>query len=263
MGSCLSSLPGLTVKQARLVSQTKTVGSMAVLQPGACFFPIEIEDIRGRGAWRSWIRRSVIRLRYSSQILIFSTIAIRRYPANVMNITELYTAARDGDKASEHRLFAHLGVSFRAFARLKGMDDSDADDVVQTTLLKIAETYRQTEIHTSFAGWAHAILRNHMMDHFRSRNLARRKTEELTQRRTLVGNPDSHPGLLADLKSCLTDLHERNQSYSRVLMLNYKGYTTAEICEELRIKPGNLYAILSRARASLRECLKKKGVLGV
>jgi RNA polymerase sigma factor (sigma-70 family) len=236
---------------------------MAVLQSGACFSGLKsnisaVGGLRGRP-----IRISVIRLRYSPQILIFSTIAIRRYPANIMNITELYTAARDGDKASEHRLFAHLGVSFRAFARLKGMDGSDADDVVQTTLLKIAETYRQTDIHTSFAGWAHAILRNHMMDHFRSRNLDRRKTEELTQRRTFSGNPDSNPGLLADLKSCLTDLHERNKSYARVLMLNYKGYTTAEICEELRIKPGNLYAILSRARASLRECLKRKGVLGV
>jgi RNA polymerase sigma factor (sigma-70 family) len=180
-----------------------------------------------------------------------------------MNITELYRAARHGDKDAEQRLFDYLSVSFRSFARLRGMDENDTDDVVQTTLLKIAETYCQTDIHTSFAGWAHAVLRNHMIEHFRSRNLDRRKTAEFALRQNPTHSAGSCLRLKAELNQCLKDIHGRNPTYARVLTLHFQGYTTAEICDKLSITSSNLYTILSRARVSLRECLKRKGVLGV
>ncbi len=180
-----------------------------------------------------------------------------------MDINELFNAARNGDKAAEQRLFDNLSVSFRAFVRLRGMDANDADDVVQATLLKIAETYGQTDIHTSFAGWAHAVLRNHMFEHFRGRDRERRRAAELAQRQNPSNTSDSNPRLTAELSQCLKSIHEHNPTYARVLTLHFQGYATAEICERLTLTSNNLYVILSRARASLRECLKKRGVLGV
>jgi len=204
-----------------------------------------------------------IGLRDQFEMPIFEGTRFRFRPVNIMDINELYDLAIRGDQTAEQQLFGYLSVSFRSFIRHRGMDANDADDIVQTALLKIAETYRRADIHTSFAGWAHAVLRNHLVEHFRSRDLDRRKTVELEQRQSTTNTTDPNPMLTTELSHCLKSIHERNPIYAQVLTLRFQGYTTAEICERLTISAGNLYVILSRARTTLRACLKKKGVLGV
>ena len=180
-----------------------------------------------------------------------------------MDINELYRNARRGDEVAERQLFDYLAASFRSFIRLKDVDADDAEDVMQTALLRIAESYRQVDIHSSFAGWAHVVLRNSMMEYFRRRSMGRRKIKELATLQAASRTADPDPRLRAGLRECLRAIHERNPAYAQVLALHFEGYTTDEICERLTLTSTNLYTILSRARASLRDCLKQKGVLGV
>ena len=183
-------------------------------------------------------------------------------PRNSMNINQLYSDAKSGGEVAEKRLFDYLAVSFRAFVRLKNVSKDDSEDIVQAALLRIVEKYRHVGIHSTFAGWAHEVLKNTLIDHFRGMKMERRKNAEFASGQ---GGPHANvpnPRLRAELGRCLQAIHKRNSSYARILHLHIQGYSTPEICDKEGITSGNLYVILSRARAALRECLISKGVLG-
>jgi len=60
------------------------------------------------------------------------------------------------------------------------------------------------------------------------------------------------------LLRCLKDVLKVKRQYARALNLKYQGYSTEEICGRLGVKRGDLYVILNRGRAVLRECLDKR-----
>ena len=221
-----------------------------------------ILGMKDAGPYGNHKDKRVYRLRRCRDFRILVPPAGVRHTGNTMDINQLYDRARDGDAAAQRQLFEYLSASFRAFTRHRNVDASDADDIVQTALLRIAESYRQTDIHSSFAGWAHAVLKNTTMEHFRRRNSDRRKTETLARRQAADGSSSPDPRLRTGLADCLKALHESNPTYARVLSLHFQGFTTTEICEKLTMTTSNLYTILSRSRSALRDCLKRKGVLG-
>ncbi len=71
-----------------------------------------------------------------------------------------------------------------------------------------------------------------------------------------IGN-SGDPEVRRRLLSCLEKVAGANLRYAEVLRLTYEGYDTESICRNLKIKPNNLYVILSRARMMLKKCLKK------
>jgi RNA polymerase sigma factor (sigma-70 family) len=178
-----------------------------------------------------------------------------------MDINQLYRDAIEGNTTAEKRLFAHLAVSFRSFIRLKDVSEDDSEDIVQVALLRIFENYRQVEIHSSFAGWAHEVLRNTLFDHFRQLKSERQKTRAIALEHESAHGAAPNPRLKEELRQCLRAIHKRNPRYSRVLYLHFKGYSTQEICARENMTSNSLYVMLSRAREALRDCLKKKGVL--
>ena len=194
--------------------------------------------------------------------LTLRKLVIPRYLSNDMDLAQLYQMAINGNASAEQKLFDYLGDSFRAIIRLKHIEPADAEDIVQTALLRIASSYRQTEIQSSFAGWVHTVLRNQMIDHFRKRKLDREKSAELAANQPTAALNLPNPRLKAALLDCLKQINEQNPKYAQVFTLTFRGYESDEICEQLALKRGTLYVILSRARAALKECLRKKGVLG-
>jgi RNA polymerase sigma factor (sigma-70 family) len=179
-----------------------------------------------------------------------------------MDINQLYSGAKSGDDIAERQLFDYLAVSFRSFIRLKDIDADDAEDIVQAELLRIVERYRHVDIHTSFAGWALTVFRSAIAEHFRGRSIKHRKTAELASKQGEPRDSALNPLFRNKLLLCLREVHKRSANYARVLTLHFQGYSSVEICERLGISIGGLYAMLSRARAALRECLRRKGVLG-
>ena len=179
-----------------------------------------------------------------------------------MDLAQLYQNAVNGEAAEERKLFDYLYDSFRAIIRLKNVEPDDAEDIVQATLVQIAANYRRVQITSSFAGWAHTVFRNQMIDHFRKVKADRKKSTELADELgTAAFFPD--PRLKAALIDCLGRVDDENPRYARIFTLSVQGYKTEEICNEMAIKRGTLYVILSRVRTALKECLRKKGVLGV
>ena len=173
-------------------------------------------------------------------------------------INELYALAQGGDAAAKERLYARLLVSFRVIVRQRMWGDEDAEDVVQDALIAVVGQYDELTVESSFAAWAHRVLSNKIVDHFRLKKTRAVKMEQISRRpaEATVRNPD--PMLKPRIKACLAKIHQVHRQHARILSLHFQGYTTEEICLRLGMTRNNCYVILSRARAMLEKCLSRE-----
>jgi RNA polymerase sigma factor (sigma-70 family) len=178
-----------------------------------------------------------------------------------VNINELYTRAIRDEAEAQDLLFRELRDMFSLFIRQWLRDPSTREDLVQNALMKIARSYRQVEIKSSFASWARRVLRNEIIDHYRVTNLRQLKWAEITEEDFPVEQREPDMILKEKLRDCLKELIAANPRYARVLALHYQGYKTPEICARLQVKESYCRVLLRRARAQLAKCLNK-GDLG-
>jgi len=175
-----------------------------------------------------------------------------------LSINALYQQAVDGDKSAENQLFELLTVRLRLFAYQRVGDEDVAHEVVQDALTIILDKYRRVGIHSSFAAWAHQILKNVIFNHARTQIRRKRIMESQPADVDSAAAPNVSPGFERSLIDCLRKIAQTNPRYARVLNLKYQGYTVNEICERLEMSSANLYVTLLRARKALAHCLDKE-----
>ena len=171
-------------------------------------------------------------------------------------IDNLYQLALAGSREEETRLFNLLIARFEAFARLRGLEREEREEVVQNTLAAIAEKYRDINIKVSFAAWVQRIFENKTADFLRRKGTKRARQEQQLEGETTPGTISIDPSLKRQLLECLNKVNERNKRHARILILRYQGFDFSEICSRLRVNRNNCYSILSRARDMLLNCLK-------
>jgi RNA polymerase sigma-70 factor (ECF subfamily) len=174
-----------------------------------------------------------------------------------MNINDLYSNAVSGNRLFESRLFEYLSVSFRIFAQQRIRNEQDVEEIVQDTLMTIANKYKDIDFETSFAAWSYKVLNNKMLDYFKAQRVRSKARSIMSAEENPGGAWKPDPTLKRRLRKCLKMIGDANSQHARVLNLHYQGYTTAEICERLGIKKGHLHVMLSRARSMLETCLAK------
>jgi len=172
---------------------------------------------------------------------------------------------------------ASLRVRLLRYARVLAADPAVAEDLVQETLLAIAEGHTVWRGDASLATWALGILKHKAADWWRS-NESRWLTN-LDAGDAVEEDPlDSlcrdcpHLGFCASLL-CEPDgaLERRELSYAiarctsrlpgratQVFVLHdWYGFGTDEICKRLGLSASNCRTLLHRARLSLRRCLER------
>jgi RNA polymerase sigma-70 factor (ECF subfamily) len=174
-----------------------------------------------------------------------------------LDIDSLVRRARDGDKSAEKELFRHLSVRYRLFALYRIGNEQEAEDIVQDTMLTIAQKYKSIDPEASFTAWAYTILENNILYFFRTQKYNRRKLARFARARTAGIEDQEYQNLRQSLLGCLRQICRTNLKYARMLNLHYQGYTTEEICEKLDITKNHAYVLFSRAKSMLKECLKK------
>jgi len=203
-----------------------------------------------------------------------------------MSVEQAATARLRSSPDPGSWLEQHGDYLFR-YARLRLRDDALAEDAVQETLLAALEA------HSSFAGrgsertWLTGILKHKIVDHFR--RAARESQAEGDDGRGLepehlfmqTGEWAGHwvavlvpekaylgpnewgatPEQVAEqgefwevFNRCLEPLPPRVASAFTLREL--EGLSSGEICEALDIKVNNLWVMLHRARAHLRNCVE-------
>ncbi len=78
----------------------------------------------------------------------------------------------NGDAVAHRQLLAELAGHLRGFyARRLGGDSSDAEDLVQETLIAVHTRRESYDPSKPFTAWAFAMARYKMIDHFRRRRM--------------------------------------------------------------------------------------------
>ncbi len=111
------------------------------------------------------------------------------------------TVAQSGRTASDpatldelmQRLLAEQSA-FRAFLRKRLSDDALVEDLLQHSLVKAVERGHELNNHDSAVSWFYRILRNAVVDYYRSHAADRRKVEGLLDELVTSGE-DTMPGL--------------------------------------------------------------------
>jgi len=171
-------------------------------------------------------------------------------------LKELWVQAARGASVAEERLLVRLRERFTVIARL-ALGREDAEDVVQEACLAVIRDYRSVGNPFEYSAWAVRILKNKIASQQRKRSVEKRvfsggEFREWTHAHT-DGVPDHE--LILTLKRCLEKMRRKFPRYVDVLRRVQEGHSTAEICAQLDISRDNLYVLLYRARACLRDCV--------
>lgn len=157
-------------------------------------------------------------------------------------------------------------------------DPNTAEDLVQDTLLAAIQSQRSFRGDAHERTWLTGILRHKVLDHFRA--VKRRHEVQIGAGDECDGGMDAwfnerggwkhRPGQwgvqsdqLMENKEfwrvfhqCLDDLPDRpREVFARKVVEDQDSET---VCKELGITPTNLWVVLHRARATLRDCLEKR-----
>ncbi len=174
-----------------------------------------------------------------------------------MNLNHLYLRAIQSESDTETELFENLYARFTLIARNRILDEQDAEDVIQDSLIQIKKKLGQIEPESKFTSWALKVLKYNIIDYYRKKG---RRTERLN---TLLLESGTEPVQNSDIKiirilrNCLKELGQANIRYARILNFIYQGYEFDYICERLALTRSNAYSILSRARSMLMLCIDK------
>ena len=123
----------------------------------------------------------------------------------------------------------------------------DAEDLVQTTLIKVVPQWRR--IGDNPEPYVRRVLVNENVSRWRRRRWREETTDELPE--TLAASPD-HVELMA-VRSALAGLARQQRA---VLVLRYyEGWTEAEIADQLGISPGTVKSHARDGMARLRLAL--------
>jgi RNA polymerase sigma-70 factor (ECF subfamily) len=144
-----------------------------------------------------------------------------------------------------------------AFAILR--DREAAVDATHDTFARAFERWHQYDDHRSLRAWLHGIVSHAALDDLRRRRVRRLAAPAIAGLRETspAGLSGSDPaGAIATramLEAGMAGL--KPDARAALVLRHYYGYDYAEIAGFLRTSSGNVGSILSRAHATLRDCL--------
>jgi len=164
------------------------------------------------------------------------------------------------------------GDTLYRYTLVRVRDAAAAEEIVQSTFVAALEASKSYKGRSSEKSWLFGILKHKIFDHFR--RTKRYRSFDLLP----ADDPDPlayHPNgrwqqaprdwkldpekaaentqLIATLNGCMTRLSGK---FRQVFVLKeIEGLSSREICNELNMKPTNLWVIMHRARNQLKKCL--------
>ncbi len=149
------------------------------------------------------------------------------------------------------RLLAEQSA-FRAFLRKRLSDDALVEDLLQHSLVKAVERGHELHNHDSAVSWFYRILRNAVVDYYRSHAADRRMVDGLLDE---PGLDEVRPTLCACLAPLVTQLRP---AYAELIRrIDLEGESPAAVARELKVTSNNLTVRLHRARQALRATLEQ------
>jgi RNA polymerase sigma-70 factor (ECF subfamily) len=170
----------------------------------------------------------------------------------------LAAGCRAGDMLAYERLYRAQGARMRNLARNLLGSQTDAEDAVQETFLKIQRGASGFRGQSSFVTWAFRILVNTCRDMRRSRLRRRERLSdgadpEKPQPREPRA-PGAHPSLRMALEHALAELTDHQRQV--FLLYEVEGFRHSEIAAMLEISETASKNTLFQAKRNLRSMLE-------
>jgi RNA polymerase sigma-70 factor, ECF subfamily len=168
----------------------------------------------------------------------------------------LAASCQAGDLRAYERMYALHGKRMKSIARNLLGNQSDAEDAVQETFLKVQRGIATFRGQSSFVTWTFRILINTCYDARRSRMRKKEVTSEGTEESPVPEQraPGAHPSLKLALERALQNLtrHQRDV----FLLYEVEGFRHAEIAGMLEITETASKNTLFQAKKNLRTMLE-------
>jgi RNA polymerase sigma-70 factor (ECF subfamily) len=158
------------------------------------------------------------------------------------------------------RLLDHESA-FRGFLRRRIGDEALAEDLLQHSFVRAVEHQHALRNDDSVVAWFYRVLRNTVIDYYRSRGAESRRDEAFLQELTHLGEDKEPP--LDEMKDVVCQcLHgvmpELRSNYSTLLRrIDLDCESPAQVAKDLDISLNNLTVRLHRARQALRVRLEQ------
>ena len=151
-------------------------------------------------------------------------------------------------------------AAFRAFLVARVGSEADAEDILQNGLLKAMRHAHEIADADKTVAWFYRLLRNAVIDHYRSRAAGRRRDDKLGTTLQALGEDvaAAPPGWEAQLCTCLGGVVDTlKPRYAELLRrVELEGEPVQDAARALGLSPGNASITLHRARKELREKLR-------
>ena len=168
----------------------------------------------------------------------------------------LAQSCQAGDLRGYERLYTLYGTRMKGLARNLLGNQSDAEDAVQETFLKVQRAVSGFRGQSSFVTWAFRILINTCYDVRRSRMRKKEVSGEESEEHAIPERraPGAHPSLRLALERALAQLtgHQRDV----FLLYEVEGFRHAEIAAMLDISETASKNTLFQAKKNLRAMLE-------
>ncbi|MFZ5861980.1 MAG: sigma-70 family RNA polymerase sigma factor [Nitrospirota bacterium] len=151
--------------------------------------------------------------------------------------------------------------AFRGFLRRRVEDSALAEDLLQQSLVRAVERHRSVRDETSAVAWFYQILRNTVIDYYRSRGAEARRDDAYLQELVATGqDKEPPPGeITATICACLNRLLPAlRPNYAELIRrIDLEGESPQQVAAALNISVNNLTVRLHRARQALRASLEE------
>ena len=182
-------------------------------------------------------------------------------PAETISSTKQVAQAGNAVLDDLMRRLLEEESAFRAFLRKRLSDNVVVEDLLQQCLMKAVERYHDLQKSDSAISWFYRILRNAVVDYYRSHAADHRKLDGLLQR-LVVSGEDRTPALdelRPTICACLGSLlQSMRPSYADLIRrIDLGGESPATVAKDLKLTANNLTVRLHRARQALRVILEE------
>ncbi len=170
----------------------------------------------------------------------------------------------------------HADYLYR-FASFRVHNPSIVQDLVQETFLAALKNYHAFEHGSGERTWLISILKNKIIDYYRSTTRRSEMTDDTLPGYYPQGLKKGHwqkesaplawpediskrydqKEFVHFLRACLQKIPVRLANI--FIMREIDGYSAKEICKEMELSSSNLWVMIHRARHLLRACLQKDG----
>lgn len=148
--------------------------------------------------------------------------------------------------------------AFRAFLVARVGSAAEADDILQNNLLKALQRSGDLQDDAKLTAWFYQMLRNAVIDHYRSRAAGRRRDDTLGTTLAALGEDIAPPDWEAQLCGCLGSVVDTLKPAHAELLrrVELNGESVQDAARALKITPNSASVTLHRARKELRDKLR-------